>query len=295
MTRICFGLQAGIYSEKIISGECRIPPANAAGNPVTPARIDLAILAVLCILLVFLILLTKILLNIDNRQKKMLHLLSSSRKNTRKGNKGSAGNAGKGKGEQDEDGDENQLFVQIKDEQTDDCQLDWDMANKTEAADAATGSYAENVTSPVYQQPSIPKMQESKLSFDAIGQKAAKGISEPLNGRAPQYVCGVSVDGSANYNSQDPVTFNVDENGMMEFMSDNTIVPKKTCFSNYNTTAFFSRHDFFHVFSIQDRNGKQVGKRQQMHLLETRKPAYGRKESGSIVLMEKGVLIAEEK
>lgn len=295
MTRTCFRLQAGIYLKKVISGEYGIPSSNAAGDPAAPARIDLAIFAVLCVLLVFLILLTLILLNIEGRQKKMLHLLSGSRKNTRKGKKGSTGNDRKGKVEQDDNGDENQPFVQTKDKQADDSQPERDMTDKTESADAATDSYAENVTSPEYQLPSIPKMQESKLSFDAIGQKTAKGISEPLNGRAPQYVCGVSVDGSANYNSQASVTFNVDENGMMEFMSDNTIVPKKTCFSNYNTTAFFSRHDFFHVFSIQDRNGKQVGKRQQMHLLEIRKPAYGRKESVSIVLMEKGVLIAEEK
>ncbi|MDO5131628.1 MAG: hypothetical protein Q4D81_01440 [Eubacteriales bacterium] len=328
MTRMCFNFQAGICTANDISGDCGILPANTAGVPAGPAGIDSAILAVLCALLVFTILMTAILLNIESRQKQMIHLLSNSRKRK----KGAAGCDCKGKNEADEEGQEEpssgrhsgRTTGSSRQEIMEKAAIEPDYAKKAgaepanagtaaekkanaervivragtktaEPADTARKSKAEYMTAAPAQTPPGPETRGTNLPFQESRKQFPGDLQAPVSARPPESVCSISVDAGVNYNPQDCVSFNIDEDGMMEILSDDSIVPKKNCFQNYNTTAFFSRFDFFHVFSIQDRNGGQAGKRQQLHLLEVRKPAQGRWENGTIVLTEKGVLIAEEK
>lgn len=113
--------------------------------------------------------------------------------------------------------------------------------------------------------------------------------------REVSVINSVSVNGNIHFLPQSPVSFKEDKNGMMNLLSDKTVVPNNNCFSNFVKTAFFSRYDFFYVYVFLNRDGIEVGNCNQIRLLRIQEPAKVKIEQGSIVLIKKGSLIVEEK
>ena len=294
MTRTYCFLRVGIYDRLVDSGNRGSIPVVPAGNPAGFPGFRLVVLILAGVMLVLLSMITVTLLLMAGRQKQMLIRLTRILKSleTRPGNHGSSKQkAGGGPAQED-------TFSHL-------CTDSDDTVSERDLAEDAA---PEGTLLPGHRQTGT---KEAGFNGQGgISEETGSGgrdIGEPISGErgdrkqtaAPAQdvfaVHRVSVNDNIHYNPQNPVSFTADENGMMELLSDNTIVPRNNCFLNYNTTAFFSRFAFFHVYDFLDRNGNRIGSRHQIHLLEIEKPAYVRRTQGSMILSEKGVLIAEEK
>lgn len=108
---------------------------------------------------------------------------------------------------------------------------------------------------------------------------------------------GLSVNASIHYIKNGPVKFDIVSaaDAVYQMYSDMSVYPHQNCFLGFNSAGYFNCHDFTAVFDFRDEDGRDIQLGQPVKLLRTYQPAKVKYTQDGVLLVEKGILIAEEK
>ena len=113
----------------------------------------------------------------------------------------------------------------------------------------------------------------------------------------PAFVTGLKVSGVSYYNQREPVSLQElpRDEAVFHLYSDMTVRPDEKVFYVFNNSAFYINLDFTRLFDFLDQEGRPVDMQHPMKCLRVERPALVTGGMCHYRLLERGVLIVEEK